>query len=213
MALYDVLPCTTVNDLIDRDEMDTEGDRYGFLCLSGTNTGTDFADLILGEFRQPRMRASEVAPSGSPLSDHVLSVVGISAEKQMVRPHTRRVIALVTDQHPCRNLTKVHFPRKTMGKHDPGSVSSLDLPVAERNMCTRPDPARVGFGDLLPETGLDRSASDFQRNGNRHASPPASPVAGTETPRQHWAFTVGLATENGEAIFSWHAQHHTEWGE
>ena len=49
------------------------------------------------------------------LSHHIGVVIGLSAEKQMLRVDTRRIVTLVTDAKPWRNLRHKQLIGDAMG--------------------------------------------------------------------------------------------------
>jgi hypothetical protein len=76
-------------------------------------------------------------------------------KKQMVRSYARRVIAPMTNIFTVRNRPIVDEPRESMA-HPVGTVRVY--PTVGMNW-TSPNPAFVGFSDLLPESYLRRFPS------------------------------------------------------
>ena len=104
----------------------------------------------------PFLRSGRITPSA--LSKAVPHVVGASSEKEMVRSHARRVIAVVANVQAFGNWAIRHLPRDTVGAllHLPDSA---DIAIAKSQVAS-PHPAcraengmhRSVFVDLLPES-------------------------------------------------------------
>lgn len=72
--------------------------------------------------------------------EHVLSVIPVSAQEQMVGPYTRAVVAAVADAQFPR-VTVREKPRETMHRN-PAPACASHLPVPTIVTPTKPDPAR-----------------------------------------------------------------------
>lgn len=82
----------------------------------GKRTPADGTIPFLGAAVGPRlerMTALAMRPleKPAPLASHVLHVVGVSAEKEMIGIRADGIIAVVADFHPGRNRPSVQLPR------------------------------------------------------------------------------------------------------
>lgn len=98
------------------------------------------ADALGGETRA----VASLSPlARATLAPHIVHVVAVGGEEQVIRPHTRRVIALVTGRHPRRNGTVREFPGHAMS-------------LAWLRMAKRELPVAVGVSPRLPQPTIPR---------------------------------------------------------
>jgi hypothetical protein len=97
-----------------------------------------------------------ITRQGSPasLAPHVLNVVGLCPEKQMVRPDTQSRVAAMQDTHSCRDGSVGQSPRNAVGS----VVASSNPDMTVTTMSAGPEPTVTRFVDLLPESGYKRSS-------------------------------------------------------
>lgn len=89
----------------------------------------------------PSRRAERVLLERCPtLAGHVSRVVGRCAQEQVIRSHTRRVVAVVADKEPFRDRPIGDLPRKAVRVSGIGSVFSPDHSIATRHGGGRPSP-------------------------------------------------------------------------
>ncbi len=75
-------------------------------------------NVLLIKFSHVVMRS--LARWGYPaalLIRHVLKIVSLCSEKQMIRTHADRIVAVMTDAHSFWNRSVGKFPRQPMGEH------------------------------------------------------------------------------------------------
>lgn len=99
----------------------------------------------------------------SPLLNHVVKVIFLRSEKQVIRSYARRIIATVKDAESRWNHRVVNHPRKLMG------ANVVKTTVAANVAASYPNPTRFSFSNLGPKArlliaGLAHSlAGDFAR--------------------------------------------------
>jgi hypothetical protein len=95
----------------------------------------------------------------------VHSVSLVVPEKQVIRIDTRRIVALVADRYFRIKCSIVDFPRKSVRKDVPWSLSAGARFVGSQStvsMIVRwsiPNPARICFCDVVPESFFNRLGS------------------------------------------------------
>lgn len=113
----------------------------------------DFAHLCFSKFDVARSLASwSLVLAMAVLAHHISNILGLGAEKQMVRAHTFAAVAGVADFQPWSYLALVQLVAKTMG-HNVAPSTALDpqLPVPGRCKVSGPVPTVIRLGDVRPE--------------------------------------------------------------
>jgi hypothetical protein len=93
-----------------------------------------------------------LGPLVTSLTAGVQYVVSIGTQEQMSGPNAGRIVTLVADQHPLRDLP--------LGKGEGIAVSfpchpvDIEIPIAPVVKGAGPEPTCGGFSNLLPEPGL-----------------------------------------------------------
>lgn len=95
----------------------------------------------------------------SPLGHHIVMVVLVRAEKQVVRIHAGWNITSMEDQLSLGNSAIMKFPRYAMSKAHLIWASALtDLPISARIRACRPKPALFSLVYLRPKSFRNRFA-------------------------------------------------------
>jgi hypothetical protein len=81
--------------------------------------------------------------------NHVAGIVRMGSEKQMIRPNTSAVVALVGDYQPIWDWPVCQFIGNAMSTMRSSPYRVLTIPVGERT--SRPYPARIRLSDFAPE--------------------------------------------------------------
>ena len=136
------------------------------LADTGPNTGDLFVSQLSAPIQpsavvraEPRMvRAPRLAwRSGTTLGEHVVDVVGLRSQEQMVGSDASFVVAVVEDVHAHGNRTVVEFPRNAMSR-DRAAVYAT---AADRGVTgagrSGPFPTGVRFADVRPESLVQRT--------------------------------------------------------
>lgn len=96
------------------------------------------------------------------LGKHIAIVVGVCAQKEMLRIHAARIVAMMANEHAWRYGATMQFPRNTMGSQCLPVVSTgIDNTVSEGTRRACPNPTRVRLLDILPKARLDWLASVY----------------------------------------------------
>lgn len=99
----------------------------------------------------------------SALVDHIRGVVGLSAEKQVPRIATRRIIAFVTNIHTWRDWAKTQFPshaacnRTNVASAIPLAESELSISIRIATGLPLPTFIGAALRDFLPKAFIDRA--------------------------------------------------------
>lgn len=133
-----------------------ERPRDGGAGLSRQIANPDISELSLR--KMPRLLPSANVPFTVPVA-HVLSM---GPNKQVLRVHTRRVIAPVANARPIGYGTEVDLPAGTMCEHHfPASATRvyLTIPIWPNSPAENPAPTS-GDSCFFEETILERSSSE-----------------------------------------------------
>lgn len=158
----DMLPRVAVHDVGNCHDMNTVFVGKNLVrWMVGSVSGANIKHLLRGQCGVVMVLAGNtVRVVFSALSVHVMNVIGLCSQKQMVRTHACRYVAMVANKHALGNRAVVQFPRYSMGAQRSASTSSgIDNTVAEVASGSRPQPAGISFLDILPETRLKTTAS------------------------------------------------------
>jgi hypothetical protein len=89
------------------------------------------------------------------LPKHVLRVVRDRADKEMIRPNTGRIVAVMAHDKSFWNRAVVQLPAKTMGAFVEtllfGRPANDETPISFRRALARPQPAPVRLLNELPK--------------------------------------------------------------
>lgn len=128
---------------------------------------------VIGSTRQllrEAARGAFVSDSASLLFHHVLNVVLLRAEKQMLRIDTGWIIAGVANVSAVGNsmFTKLKGYAVRVSVKRLAVLRDAELAIAARRFCSRPNPAVTGLVNLCPEPMLQPFAL-FGRHGRQGA--------------------------------------------
>lgn len=86
------------------------------------------------------------------LSNHIKSIVPVGAQKQMVRAHTGRIVAVMADEHSRWNRAIVENPRESM------SLRQFAIYIQARVLIllSGKNPTAIRLCDLIPKSFLHR---------------------------------------------------------
>lgn len=98
-----------------------------------------------------RRRFSASVPS---LLDHIAAIVGSCSEKQMIGAYTAAHIAVVTDKEASGNRPIGDLPHDTICDDVDTVIGGVEVAVATLSECASPQPTRIGFVNMRPETLL-----------------------------------------------------------
>ena len=147
-------PQNTGNDFFNAGHADAVfGGKHSLSVPKGLVLGPDFSNLLAGQ--------DSIANDAAPFAVHIINVVLMSAEKEVVRANARRIVAFVANDHSFRNLTVSQDHRKDMSAFpEVGPISKYTVPVG--TAVSGPQPARVVL-----------SANDFGPEGIFNAQQPS----------------------------------------
>lgn len=135
-------------------------------------------------------QAMLLATSHPAFPGRIPKIVGVGADKQMVRPHARRVVAMVADMQTVRDGAIAKLPREPVGQHGAAPVVDTQDTVTAPVLRGGPQPTRRRFTDLGPEPLFS----------GRARPSPRLPVARAAT-EALTASTIGCGQANGNAAF------------
>ncbi len=120
-------------------------------------------DQVVSSVRMPLRAVRDACLPPASLACHVGEIVGLCPEEQMIRPHARRVVAMVEHAEPIRDQAVGKFPRHPMSEDHPvrsltESETSIAIPIA--GAVPFPASDRLHSGNVPPEANLQRQ----QRN-------------------------------------------------
>lgn len=153
-------PNLATNDHAYEDLGDIKCAAKGDLCFAGSVSRAYLPDGSISEFgiaiaRTARARVG--ADSRSPLRLPVCRIRGVATQPKMIRPNTRRIVAMVANAHVRWYRAVVQFPREAM--RAVGSLTSDGhFPVAVPVSATVPSPALAGLVYLRPKPFFNRYA-------------------------------------------------------
>jgi hypothetical protein len=107
-----------------------------------------FGDQFLGEFGLALVRAMRVPP----LADSIMSIVAASAQEQVSRVTTRRIVAMMQDTKPCGNRTVRQNPGGAMSWEIAPPEAECSIPLGVAGSEPRPAFFRFALADACPES-------------------------------------------------------------
>lgn len=132
----------------------------------------DFSHRLLVQFG---MRESS-APYIATLAPHVIEIIGACSQEQMVWINALRNVASMANEKSIRDWPAMQLPRQAVSEPDimraAFRYAALKLAVSVFGSRSGPQPAPVGFIDVIPESFLPRS-----RHALNHARTTAIPPA------------------------------------
>lgn len=142
-------PCFPGQQLADRGLGDSELSSSGCLGLRVSNLSYG-SDLIVAEFPSTQQL---ISPCSSSFSDHVLSVIPVRSNEQVIGANTDGIVAAMKNQLALGDWPDVQLVGEAMGVYGP-SVSITEPSVdTEPQSTTSPCPASLGGRQYLrPET-------------------------------------------------------------
>lgn len=116
---------------------------YGFFAVASA----DFFNLLSVHFRHAVRFTLGVAALG----DHVIVIIGIGSEKQMIGSYARRIITAMENMLIVWNRAIMDFPRRSMSTDAAILWIFPDLPVAILIGSSGPRPTLIGDYDACPK--------------------------------------------------------------
>ena len=154
--LRNVLPRMAMNNSGDSSWAYIETAGQPGIARPLSKESANYFHSFFGELRHPVSLSSIIGPLHSPFSSCVCYVLGASSCKEMIWPHARRGIAMMTNLHSFGDLAMVQFVRKTMGTNasvSPTSRCDCELAIAFTPVIgTSPQPTAFGLTNMLPKT-------------------------------------------------------------
>jgi len=151
MRLDDVCPGSTVCDVPHCVHGYMELFADGFQGASSGTGCTNRANVGLGEQGGWILFAGQAVLSSATFRDHVAHVVGVGAEKQMVRANTQLHVAVVTDKEAVGDGTVRQFPRNVVRvDHVIPTLRPMQAAIAVARGAG-PQPTGFSLIDLQPE--------------------------------------------------------------
>ncbi len=156
-----VIPPFTTDDLTDNARADAIlPTQFGVSDAVHPVGVPNRTHINLGEFRVPRTLAAShplgmqtarvtVAAQRAPAKTHILHIISMRAECQMVRANAQRVIATMANHETHRDWSHQEFVRIAMGIGRT-AWARVKASVSHRTPCY-PQPTRGGLVDFLPE--------------------------------------------------------------
>lgn len=128
-------------------------------CLAGNEGGLDFRNLRVGQLGLGVPLSVAYTTGRTSLLPHVRIVVGNCTEKKVIGADARGVVAFVANNHPRGDGAIMYLPRYTMRHQRRAAVAaSVNNAVTKITGCASPQPTRIGFLDIIPETLFKRNA-------------------------------------------------------
>lgn len=120
--------------------------EFGLIDTVGVSV-SDGCDIPRGQ-----LCVGRVLTDGSPsLTSHVVHVLGVGAEKQMIGADTTPVITRMADHHAIGDRPMVHLPRKAVNVCDTASSKRDDTVATGTAQSASPQPASIRLHDEFPE--------------------------------------------------------------
>ncbi len=116
---------------------------------------------------------------------HILHIIFLRSQEQMVRSYARRIIALMKNPHPLWYKTIMYFPGKTMGCYSWFIRISGYRTITLRIGSHQPNPASICFFNLCPKSLLYWLRSV----GTRTATIYSSSLSYIARPSEEYIFT------------------------
>jgi hypothetical protein len=145
-----MIPSLPIDCISDGRSMNAKPSRKIDVAHSSRMHGSDCLDSGFSQFG----KAGSFAMSMPLLLNRIGSILGICPKKQMIGPHTWRVVAMMTDEQSIRNRTKMKFPRESV------SLDGMSIHVEQTVSVVRrcgPKPTAIGPIHMLPESINGRS--------------------------------------------------------
>lgn len=154
VGLLNMTPRFPTNNLANRARFDAEHcAKFGVAIAPCCVQRSDVAHVPVREFGCSGMNTFGAAS----LLMSVGSILHRRAQKQMLRTDTRRIVALMTNNHSIRDRAVVHLPHNTMCTHLYPIFFQLPVPVIITPSC--PDPAIAGLVNTRPKSNMKRLVS------------------------------------------------------
>ncbi len=127
------------------------GESWSFSPLPANVIGSYIQDCILSKLTH-WMKITAIIPNKMPtLFSRINHIIFICSKEKMVGSNTWRVIAFVANLKSIWYLSKVNYPRSTMGTDI--SLSMLDAPISVIPIVTAiPKPASIRLADKTPKS-------------------------------------------------------------
>ena len=123
--------------------------RYDARCIPLP----DFNNLGFGNFRPWRL----FTVCMSFLGYHVLNVVSISSQEQVIRAYATGIVAMMTYKHSFRDRPMMHYPGYTVGKYwCASSTSSSYAPISLKVAAACPQPTGISLLNFRPKAIFKR---------------------------------------------------------
>lgn len=132
-----VFPVQPLDDQPDRIAVYSKSLRYVSVVAAVKCHLSNFKNVCIAQFHIPTAL----------LNRTVRMIVGVGADKKVVRPTTRRVVAFMKDVKPSWNVAEMKHPRDSMGVFV--SCSQADVAVSCASSAPCPNPARTKFWSVL----------------------------------------------------------------
>lgn len=124
---------------------------------------SNFDDLFIGQLRcaivfttravlRVGMLSALIATRRSALNRHIVHIVGMRAQKQMVRANARRIVTFVTHFQSVWDSAVMQLPRKAVCENPPITApADTHAPMSKGDAISCPFPASICFLYLFPE--------------------------------------------------------------
>jgi hypothetical protein len=124
----------------------------------------NFKNIFLCEnVRYVIFSAWRIIMNRPPFRDHVSHVVGLIANKQMIRPNTRRIVATVKDEKAMRYRPATQNPRGVVGENSTSSVlASTNPSVSIRIAVSHILPAPITNSNPRPKSKRERCGTTMR---------------------------------------------------
>jgi hypothetical protein len=126
----------------------------------------NLADLVLGQLSFLDQVVTHRTRLSSTLAKCITLVLQVFSQKQMIRTHTRRIVAAMQNLHAFRNWPVVQFPRESMRINlTHPFLSETDLSVAVASFLPVEEPAFCSLVDFFPKPFFQRLYSSRHGGG------------------------------------------------
>lgn len=141
-----MLPGSAMHDFTDSPRLDTVDGCDVNDATTVSAHGFNRLNVMFGKLGPVMLNATMASIAA--FRQHVVNVIGLSAERQMGRTNASGVVASMHDSHTARNLAAVgDLPRYAMSQFVPPCRNS-ELPVSLPARGLHPCPAAVSVGTV-----------------------------------------------------------------